>query len=1566
MPADLPGMTRPRRTRFRPGNFQKANLRVCTINSGGLSGQRYYVQHTAREHGIDVVVCTECKMRDNTCLAVWLERSKSEFKWHGQLRDTPPRHAPNGGLGFLYNRNLAYRSYFSSPKGIMVSSFRKEHFDPVVIIALYVPPVGSVNYEWTAELLHLAEFWRNELKDQQVLIVGDLNMQLAGGEGRHIEKTSIPVPSTTPQLRDFCTRTGMQPVAGRRDSGGLRAFATSRPVNEPDTITGHESDYILAAATATVSNKLNNLDAGVVEHDIAVIKMPQLPDMHKHFTHCWSGAMLRLHRRGPPRVNNAPDPPRLRKPTYVPQWKSDTWHKISDDIAERLTVLTFDANAAPNDMYGPLVSAFLEAMITHAPSVQGSRWEYTVGHFQPKRLMDGAAVPPRIQAAIRKRKAVTRAIRGKRAALHHAKGNRYETLLEQIEVLTGQYAEEDKKCKDLTAEAKRQIQEDVQSIIKNTSQNDLHVLFDRVLRVLAPDSHLSNGEESVYPDEPGHQPAGPRFFEAYKQLYSAVPSTTPAAELPGNKFIDSLPTVDGSCLVEPFTADEVFPKIFPPDKAVGECKCKDGCENCLAWIAELLEWDNIDVMEPAPVHNPRLRTSTCSGSDHCPPEAISWPRPAAQADIHAYRMLVCTKIAALANAILRHEKVPNGFLECVTSPLRKYAKPGQPAPNFANPDNTRGITCSNTLAKVFGLLLLHRLSHWAETNHLISPEQVAFQARRSSEMHVWTLQQILLDRYHRKEPTSTLFADFKKAYDKVHRPILWLILRKLGVPEPLVKILEHWHDQSFTRLNVNGQMSDPISMKTGVLQGAVLSPLLFNFFVEPLIRYIKANDSIPGVRVGNEGDPTSIVIKILMFADDAATPCNNNDDVKHVFAVIDEWATDCAMEIGLGNGKTEIMACVPGKPLEFVGEKITVNGKDIHFTKSYRYLGLQLQSDLSIEGVIEKMKNKMQHNLYRLLLHNPILRRIPNSTMIMLIKNIIIGSVLYLSFLVPLSESLLAPLEQILRETLREMERVSNPSHPSTAIRAYTGQFTVYEIIEKGHLRFHHTIRHPSNQDLLAAQTFNALVTMPNSDTMHWNAAINKIRAALTKIDVQTPDDVAIQEMPRKVAMMQSTILVRQAAVHKFYEDTRVGVVAPRTHCFNKPRDGSSSMNVSDNVARPLPSSQHIRQALHKSLGNLKCAPIGQIGPGCQGSLPLLSRLPSRYTAMLNYLITGRGALRKQPFLLKTVPIRMRYIGSNQAVDLEFERDGMSDKQARKSLKQLAYSKLNNPEAEVICPMCTCADNAYHIMVECQHPAIVAVRQECMQELQMSLNREWGRVLSDDRIAYLLGKYATPVLPEQVYISDAWDWNNGIGKFVFWRHIMGLLWTDANVPFLDKAWLLPPPDSRQTRVVAAGPYNPAEMPDLDGISDTQFGTFKMLTYLYSNLRTPSFLVRNFATGITRWACGAVKRMAEKRAEIAKHEWKIELQRRRLADQNDESDRTSNTSLSSSASRSSILSGVTSCTPTSDDTDSDDDGENGPPHGETTDENVGVPHASPLRQDTARQDRGVRPRRREPP
>ena len=57
-------------------------------------------------------------------------------------------------------------------------------------------------------------------------------------------------------------------------------------------------------------------------------------------------------------------------------------------------------------------------------------------------------------------------------------------------------------------------------------------------------------------------------------------------------------------------------------------------------------------------------------------------------------------------------------------------------------------------------------------------------------------------------------------------------MRDYGISEKLVKILNRLYEDTKAQVRVNGVLSDALSLKTRVKQGCVLSPLLFNIFMD--------------------------------------------------------------------------------------------------------------------------------------------------------------------------------------------------------------------------------------------------------------------------------------------------------------------------------------------------------------------------------------------------------------------------------------------------------------------------------------------------------------------------------------------------------------------------------------------------------------------------------------------------------------------------------------------------------------------------------------------------------------
>ena len=146
-------------------------------------------------------------------------------------------------------------------------------------------------------------------------------------------------------------------------------------------------------------------------------------------------------------------------------------------------------------------------------------------------------------------------------------------------------------------------------------------------------------------------------------------------------------------------------------------------------------------------------------------------------------------LANLFNAMLREGRPPDpDFVRSSITPILKAAKPGQPV-DASHPDFYRGIAVSNTLCKLLSLILVARVSHWAQLNGILSAEQAGFLWRHAAEEHVFTLSQAIKTRLQDKQSTFVLFVDVKKAYDMVHHGLLWPLLTVMGIPDVIVRYL---------------------------------------------------------------------------------------------------------------------------------------------------------------------------------------------------------------------------------------------------------------------------------------------------------------------------------------------------------------------------------------------------------------------------------------------------------------------------------------------------------------------------------------------------------------------------------------------------------------------------------------------------------------------------------------------------------------------------------------------------------------------------------------------------------
>ena len=171
------------------------------------------------------------------------------------------------------------------------------------------------------------------------------------------------------------------------------------------------------------------------------------------------------------------------------------------------------------------------------------------------------------------------------------------------------------------------------------------------------------------------------------------------------------------------------------------------------------------------------------------------------------------------------------------------------------------------------------------------------------------------------------FIDYSKAFDSMDHNKLWKILEEIGIPDHLTCLLRNLYAGQEAIVRTGGGTTDWFQIWKGVHQGCILSPCLFNFYAEYIMKNAGLEEAQSGIKI------TGRNINNLRYVDDTTLMAESEEELKSLLMKVKEESKNVGLKLNIQ--KTKIMASGPITSWEIDGETMENKVDRLYF------LGLQ-------------------------------------------------------------------------------------------------------------------------------------------------------------------------------------------------------------------------------------------------------------------------------------------------------------------------------------------------------------------------------------------------------------------------------------------------------------------------------------------------------------------------------------------------------------------------------------------------------------------------------------------------
>ena len=315
---------------------------------------------------------------------------------------------------------------------------------------------------------------------------------------------------------------------------------------------------------------------------------------------------------------------------------------------------------------------------------------------------------------------------------------------------------------------------------------------------------------------------------------------------------------------------------------------------------------------------------------------------------------MCSVYIKLFNLILKSGIFPDTW--CVGS-LTPIFKNG----DISDTNNYRGICVSSCLGKFFTLILNRRLLNYVQQHSLLHNSQIGFMPGNRTTDHIFSLRTIV-DRYVKDVSRGKIYAcfiDFKKAFDSVWHVGLLMRLQDYNINGHFYNLIKSLYSKSKCFIKLGSKRTKTFDYTRGVRQGCILSPLLFNLYLNELSVQLDRTPRSDPIILPNSNKLTS-----LLYADDLVLLSKSKEGLQNCINTVSEFCNKWHMNVNEKKSKIMIFSKKTCKKVNH--PSFTCNKNKLDVVSEFTYLGVKLSSTGNFIAHLNQSREKALHAFFKL------------------------------------------------------------------------------------------------------------------------------------------------------------------------------------------------------------------------------------------------------------------------------------------------------------------------------------------------------------------------------------------------------------------------------------------------------------------------------------------------------------------------------------------------------------------------------------------------------------------------